>query len=301
MAKKAKKDTYQVITDRIIEALEGGRIPWEKPWTGGHAPANMVSKKEYQGLNIVMLGCSPHASRWFLTFNQAKKINEKAFVKKGERGYPIVFWKFLDIKDKEDETKTKRVPFLRYSTVFNVEQFEGIEAPVDDKPVSEFTPIERAEKIWAGYKGRPELNHNVQRACYSPSQDVITMPKQNTFKNPESYYATLFHEMTHSTGHENRLNRTEIVNCSFFGDAVYSREELTAEFGASFLNGEAGIETPELDRNSASYIQGWLGALRGDKKMLVSASSKAKKAVQYILTGKKESVVDTAKKDVKAN
>ena len=127
----------------------------------------------------------------------------------------------------------------------------------------------------------PEITHQSQPACYSPLLDVVNMPRPESFDTPENYYSTLFHELTHSTGHESRLNRKGITDPVRFGSHSYSKEELIAEMGSAFLSGHCGIEDRILD-NSAAYINGWLGRLRNDPKLVVMAAAKAQKSSDYI-------------------
>jgi len=281
-----KIDTYQIITDRIIEQLEKGTIPWKKSWVGsGNCPKNFISKKPYNGINVFLLACVSHTSNYFLTYNQAKKIGGQ--VKKGEKGYPVVFWKFLDKKN--NKGKTDKIPLCRYYTVFNLDQCDGIKDPdVDNLNKIEFNPIEQAEKIVAGYIGKPEIKHNEQRAYYAPKLDYVNMPLPESFTSEQEYYSVLFHELTHSTGHENRLNREGITESHFFGDALYSKEELIAELGSAFLCSESGINSESVFQNSSAYINGWLKKLKQDNKIIISSAGKAQKAVDKILNRKKE-------------
>jgi antirestriction protein ArdC len=170
---------------------------------------------------------------------------------------------------------------LRYYRVFNLDQVTRIKKP-DIGGLPAFQPIKEAEEISAKYQAQIEVIHRGNRAFYRPSTDSVHMPERETFDNPESYYSTLFHEFTHSTGHESRLNRNGIVETHFFGDEIYSKEELVAEMGAAMLCGIVGIENKTI-RNSASYIQSWLGKLRDDKKLVVYAAAAAQKAADFIL------------------
>lgn len=269
---------YQIVTDRIIQQLEKGVIPWQKPWSASGAPRNLVSKKPYQGMNYFMLGNT--GENWFLTFNQAKKLGGK--VKKGSSGYPVVFWKFLEVEDRETG-EIKRVPLLRYFTVFALRDVEGIEraepAVAEQKNMN---PIEEAEKIIAGMPNCPKIEHGGDRAFYRPRQDFIRLPEVRDFVNMQEYYSTAFHELAHSTGHESRLNRPEVMDFTGFGSHKYSKEELVAEMGAAFLAGHAGFVDRTIE-NSAAYLQGWLNVLKSDNKMLVHAAGKAQKAADYIL------------------
>ena len=274
-------NTYEIITKRITEKLEQGIIPWQKPWGNkdGGLPKNLVTKKEYRGINVFMLLAAGHTNEFWLTYNQAKKLGGQ--IKKGESGYPVIFWKWLDIA-KEGENKSETVPMLRYYTVFNVEQCDGIELPKEENSEKqEFSPIESCERLVAGYPQAPSINHGKDQAFYVPSTDTINMPHRELFITPEGYYSTLFHEMTHSVGAEKRLNRKTLTDLCPFGSTNYSREELIAEMGAAFLCGAAGIENKTID-NSAGYIQNWLHQLRNDKTMVIMAAAQAQKAADYI-------------------
>jgi antirestriction protein ArdC len=278
-----KKDVYKIITDRILEALEAGTCPWRKSWVGVGMPRSMSTGKPYRGVNIFILGFQPYSSAYWLTFNQCKKMG--GMVKKGEKGTPVVFWKFL--RKTQDDGTVKQIPFLRYYTVFNVEQCEGIDAP--DAPERTHTPLEAAEAIIGGMPKRPEINHGGDRAAYCPSLDTIRLPKPEQFETAEAYYTTAFHELAHSTGHDSRLSRDLVAFSMDKGS--YSREELIAEMTAAFLSGEAGIDDTTLD-NSAAYIASWRKALSDDPKLIIQAAGKAQKAADYILDRKPEKVGD---------
>lgn len=273
-------DVYQIVTDRIIKMMEEGNIPWRKCWNAsGGMPKNLISKKHYHGINSLILGCAPYSSPYWLTFKQA--IDKGGNVRKGEKSEIAVFWKMFDTTDEETGT-ARKIPMLRYYNVFNLEQCDGIEHPAEDAPADNgFTAIERAEQIISSFSDRPEIEYVGNRACYAPISDTIKMPKKETFDTPEDFYNILFHEMSHSTGHAKRLARKEVIERHHFGSEDYSLEELVAEFSAAFLSNHAGIET--TTQSSAAYIQGWLKALKNDKKLLVTASSRATKAANYIL------------------
>ena len=272
---------YQIITDRIIDMLDAGTVPWRKPWKNAcELPQNLISKKAYRGINILTLGASGYGSPYWLTFKQAKSLG--GMVRKGEKGTPVVFWKFIDVTDKETGEE-KRVPLLRYYTVFNVEQTDGIDEskiPAVAELPDNFNPIDEAEKIIDESEDLPEIKHAGDRAFYRPSTDTITMPKQSQFFGTEEYYSTLFHECVHSTGHESRLDR--LSKDASFGSTDYSKEELVAEMGAAMLCGLTGIETATIE-NSAAYIDGWRKKINDNVKLVITAAGKAQKAVDYIL------------------
>ncbi|MDQ3003296.1 MAG: zincin-like metallopeptidase domain-containing protein [Fibrobacterota bacterium] len=283
-----KADVYTLITDRIMELLEQGVIPWKRPWrtsSKSYWPMNLVSGKEYSGINAFLLAMTAFESPYFLTYKQARDMGGS--IRKGAKGYPVIYCNRVTSNRKDEKTgekEQKQYSFLRYYTVFNLEQTEGITAPVLEAPaqVLAFNPIEECERIANGYRGAPDLIHHRQRACYSPALDLINMPKKETFDSEAEYYGVLFHEMTHSTGHKTRLAREGITEGHTFGDESYGKEELIAEMGAAFLCAQANIAPATLN-NSAAYIGSWLTKLRNDKKLVIQAASAAQKAANLIL------------------
>lgn len=280
------KDTYTLITDRIITELESGTIPWHKPWTCAQPAISHTTGKVYSLLNQLLLG---GRSGEYLTFNQAKK--EGGRVRKGEKASMVVFWKWLKIED-EDTGEEKEVPFLRYFSVFHIDQCEGISPRFR---VSEALPVDpaeandAAEDIIADYLHRSGV-HLISResseAFYQPATDTVVLPMRKQFADTAEYYSTAFHELTHSTGHRSRLNR--LTETARFGSATYSREELCAELGASFILNRLGLETNASFRNNAAYIDHWLTVLKEDKRLLVTAAGQADKAVRLILNDKED-------------
>ncbi len=277
---KKKFDIYEAVNKTIIDLLEAGTVPWHKPWSGGDPPANLISKKPYRGMNVLILGCKPYASRYWLTYKQCAAIGGQ--VRTGEKSTMIVFWKFLQVTDK-DSGDEKTIPMLRYYNVFNTEQCDAIDPkkiPACDVTEHDNDPIEGCEALSQHYLDNgPTLTHDAPRAYYTPSRDAINMPQLASFDGAEEYYGTLFHEMVHSTGHDSRLKR--IKDVAAFGGNAYSKEELVAEYGAAYLCTMQGIENKTID-NSAAYIQSWLNALQDDKTLLVSACGQAQKAVDLI-------------------
>jgi len=278
-------NVYEIVTERIIAALEKGVVPWRMPWRtqgGSGLPKNLQSGKEYRGVNIFLLGAQGYASPWWVTYKQCTARGGQ--VRKGEKGTPVIFWKVGDHKTKVGKSgKPEKMFILRYYTVFNVAQCDGLDYPkeaVVEAPT--FDPIEQCEKIVLAYKTLPKIEHGGGRACYSPSFDKVMMPEKESFGKREEYYSTLFHELTHSTGHESRLNRDGIMNPIRFASHDYSFEELVAECGAAFLCAHAGILDTTLD-NSAAYISHWVSKLKSEPRWIVEASSKAAKAADYIM------------------
>ncbi len=276
-------NVYEQVTARIIELLETGSIPWKKPWLSNDGPMNLISKKSYRGINSFLLNCSPYSSQYWLTYRQAAERGGQ--VRRGEKSTSVVFWKWLDCKmppGEEDNEATGKVPLLRYYNVFNLDQIDGMDPPVEEQSDNPFSPIEQAEQVINNMPHRPLIQYGGDRACYSPTLDCIKLPKQGAFKSPEEYYSTAFHELSHATGHSSRLGRKGILEPSYFGSHDYSQEELVAEFGASMLCGYAGIEQ-QIIENSAAYIQGWLKVLKNDKKLAIVAAGQAQRAADYIL------------------
>jgi len=267
-------NVYQIVTEKILQKLREGVVPWERPWTNVR-PQNLISRKSYRGINVFLLGMQGYGSPFWATWNQIKQLGGS--VKRGEKSTIVVFWKLVE---KEDDDEKKTFPVLRYYRVFNVEQCEGIEVPkLDANP--DFEPLEECERTIKNMPHRPEII-NGGAAYYDPNRDLVCIPAPTRFKNPEHYYSTLFHELAHSTGHESRLGRKSLNGWAPFGSEDYSREELVAEMTAAFLSAHHGIETATID-NSAAYIDSWLKALSNDPKAVVWAASQAEKASDYIL------------------
>ncbi|GAB2610382.1 ArdC family protein [Belliella aquatica] len=293
--KTQKKDVYQMITDLMIEKLEQGIIPWRKVWSRKGLPCNYVTRKIYHGINLWLLISEKYNHPYFMTFKQAQSLG--GMVKKGSKGFPVCYWNFSyfdsktgrKLSDQEakkyDPAKMKKRAFLKYYTVFNIAQVEGIDFDLPETNYLETKEtIGSCEEIILNMVNVPEIRHVIAEAFYSPIDDYINMPDLSLFESAEFYYSVLFHELIHATGHQNRLNRKEVVEFNEFGSEDYSREELTAEMGASYLCNHTGIMDEKLLENSAAYIKVWLDRLKSDKKLLISAASKAQKAVEYILT-----------------
>lgn len=284
-------EIYAEVTNKIVSMLEAGVVPWRSPIlaqsTPGGAgwPKNLDSGRDYRGVNVFLLAftawCNGYSSPNWLTFNQAKA--KGGSVRRGEKASMVVFWKSYKTKDKATEEPVT-VPVLRYFNVFNLEQCEGITVPTNDAPASEttvFTPIEAAERLVSGFEGRPEIEHRGNRAYYIPKLDTIHVPPPSKCVSPEAFYATVFHELGHASGHSSRLNRGIDTQLAPFGSPEYAREELIAEMTAAFLCGHTGI-APETVENSASYIASWIKTLKGDKRLAVSAAGAAQRAADWI-------------------
>lgn len=281
---KEKFDIYQMVTDRIISQLENGVIPWRKPWTGAGPAYNRVSGKYYSLANQILL---PDRGEW-ATFKQWQEAG--GHVKKGEKSSICIFWKMYEKKNKDsgDDEKPEYLPVLRYYNVFHISQVEGVEAKKDDGQPYRIEGIELlhdsgADAIITDYVNRSGIKLIEKlgsRAFYRPTTDSVTVPEKAQFENQNEWYSTVFHELTHSTGHPDRLNRLENAK---FGSPAYSKEELTAEIGAAALMNLCELEQPQTFENTAAYIDSWLTVLRNDKKAIISAASRAEKAMNFIL------------------
>ena len=276
-----KTNVYEMVTNRIIKQLEKGMIPWQKPWSGSNKGAyNRISNKPYSLLNQMTL---QHTGE-YATFKQWTDLG--GHIRKGEKAEQIVFWKLQPIEEENEdgEKVIRQIPILKYFNVFHISQVDGVEPKSIN--LNELQPIEEAERIKTEYMKREHikiLEKVTDKAFYSPSLDYIQIPCKEQYQNIEEFYSTLFHEMTHSTGHKVRLDREDVKDCVYFGSENYSKEELCAELGSAFLINKLGIESSKSFNNSTAYIQSWLRVLKNDTHFIVSASSRAEKAVNYIL------------------
>lgn len=285
---KKDKDIYTEVTDKIIAAIEAGTAPWIKPWktgiSGGNGtmPMNAHSGQYYRGVNVLLLWMTADAggynSNQWMTFKQALEIGGN--VKKGEKGTEVIFYKQVTLKNDEadKDEKAQTVPMLRTFHVFNVEQMENLPASMfEPKEMVVNLPLdERVENTVK--KCGAVIKFGGDKAFFSPARDMIAMPEPDAFNSPTDFYGTMLHELTHWTGHENRLNRK--MTCKKWGDESYAFEELIAELGAAYL-----CTHYQLDGKlqHADYIAGWLKVLKSDKKAIFTAAAQASKASDYIL------------------
>lgn len=275
-------NVYQIVTDRIVAELQQGVIPWEKPWTGVRSGAfNRISKKPYSILNQMLL---KHRGE-YATYKQWKEIG--GHVRKGEKSEVVVFWKIYgkEVENEDGEVETKNRAVLRYYPVFHISQVDGVE-PLKEEELHDTEPIADADDLLNSYVAREGITMEFEKsdkAYYSPATDHIHVPLLEQFQLASEAYSTYFHEAVHSTGHYTRLARFDAhAGAAAFGSESYSKEELVAEIGSAMICNMLGIETSHSFRNSAAYIQGWLSVLQNDSRFIVSAASKAEKAVNYI-------------------
>ena len=292
---KNKPDVYQIVTDQILKALDEGTVPWRKPWRGGSAgrPKSLATRKPYNGINVWLLSMSAQAngyeSPYWVTYKKAQDLGGQ--VRKGEKSTVAVFWKRIEKENTTDSGKIEKSEFwmLRYYRIFNLDQCDNLDPdklPIDAVPEIDetelvFEPIAACESIVDNMPNRPPIEHSGDpRAYYKPSVDKVHMPNKEKFESEPMYYSVLFHELSHSTGHEDRLNRKEKAVAAF-GSVTYGKEELVAEFSACMLCGVAGIDSAVID-NSAAYIESWTKAIKKDRKLVVQAASAGQKAADYI-------------------
>lgn len=286
--KKEKRDIYQEITNRVIESIEQGVLPWVCEWNaeGGDfcLPVNFSTGEHYKGINIMLLWMAKHmggfsSSHW-MTYNQAKAKGGQ--VRRGEKGTGIIFYKTLTketdrFNSESGENEKDFIPMLRSFTVFNLDQINGVEAPEKVELTGGFNPLEEAEKILiaSGVK----FNEGGVNAFYRYSTDEITMPDRERFTNASDYYATAFHELGHATEHKKRCDALRYE--SKLKRADYAFFEVRAELTACFTMAGLGLVGKNIDSHS-SYIKGWLEVLKSDKKAIFKASAQAQKAHEWI-------------------
>jgi antirestriction protein ArdC len=283
-ARAASHSPYDAVTEKIIEALARGVVPWRRPWQDALLPCNAISRKRYRGINMLLLSLAPYQDHRWLTFRQAKQLG--GHIRHGERSTLVVFWKPLVITPVDAQTGvTERltIPLLRHYHVFNVEQCEGLDIPPADASKSQngSERIERAEAVVRAMPNPPMIRVGGSVASYRPREDLVQIPGIGLSQAPDSYYATLFHELGHATGHETRLNRTGMMAKAEFGSRDYSREELVAELASAFCSAVIGLDNSLLD-GAAGYVKNWLEVLQDDPKALVVAAAQGQRAADYI-------------------
>lgn len=310
---ETKMNVYQLVANRVIEMVEAeGVLPWHKPWKVSSRLSDdaifgearsWANGRYYRGVNQFVLG---FVGQWAT----AKQIFDNGgHIIKGAKATPVVFWSFM-VKDEKsgklrpfDENKdndSDKIPFLRYINVFKIgrdttdieEKDFSSKKNTETESEEKFNADEQAEQIISEYVSRETIKFsnliNSNSAFYKPYTDEIVVPNKASFENESEYYSTTFHEMTHSTGAKNRLNRDGVVKNDGFGNNLYSKEELVAEMGAAMLLHITNLDIPTTLTNNAAYIKGWLKQIKEEPKILVFAASQAEKAVRFILNGKEK-------------
>ena len=284
-----RQDVYTRITGTIVQSLEQGVRPWVKPWSAENTTGRIIrplrhNGQAYSGINVLMLWCAAVEQGFtcpvWMTFKQATELN--AHVRKGEKGSLVVYANTLT-KTEDDGAGNeveREIPFLKGYTVFNVEQIEGLPEIFSARPEPKLTGparFDHAEAFFANTTA--DIRIRGARAYYASDADFIAMPPIESFRDAESYYATLTHECTHWTRHASRLERD--FGRKAHGDEGYAREELVAELGSAFLCADIEL-TPEVRDDHASYIASWLEVLKNDKRAIFQAASHAQRAVEFL-------------------
>ena len=285
-----KPDVYERVTTQIVTQLENRVRPWLKPWNAEHAAGRITRPLRhnglpYQGINVVMLWWAAveqgFAAPIWMTFKQAKTLG--ASVRKGEKGNLVVYASTVTRTETDEETgedEERNIPFMKGYTVFNVEQIEGLPEHFYAPAAPRLEPVQRIEGAEAFFAATgADIRHGGNQAYYAVHQDYVQMPPFETFRDAESYVATLGHEMTHWTRHPSRLNRD--FGRKRWGDEGYAMEELVAELGAAFLAADLDI-TPEPREDHAAYIGSWLKVLKNDKRAVFTAAAHAQRAVDHL-------------------
>lgn len=300
--RKPRRDIYQEVTDSILAFIDRGNLPpWRCPIKRGAQgdgwPKSLATGKRYRGVNVFLLAISAwtagYSSDYWLTFKQAQQAGAK--IRKGEKASLVLFWKRYAKTDQESGEEVT-LPVLRHYNVFNAQQCEDLQPPdaAEVEAPSTPTPIGAAEKIVEAFENPPTVEHGGRSAAYYPREDKVRIASPQWFTSTEDYFATLYHEFAHATGHPTRLNRAVDTRPHIFGSPDYSREELVAEFGSAFLCAAAGI-SPATIEQSAAYIDGWRKRLQDDKKLVVQAAGLGQRAADHILgvTFDEQPAVDT--------
>jgi antirestriction protein ArdC len=273
---KQKFDIYADVTARILDLMEKHGTDWTKPWADGNGsgfPISMSSDKAYTGINVLLLWAEQRSSIEWGTYKAWQ--SKGAQVRKGERGTQIVYFQMLEKTD-EETGQIKKIPMLKYYTVFNAEQVDGYKAESVESLPNGADKVAIADHFIARTKAH--IDHNQTSAFYVPSRDMIGLPKREAFKSTDGYYSTVLHELTHWTGAKHRLDR---LRDGGFGSTEYAKEELVAEIGSAFLCVKLGV-TKEPREDHAKYLNNWMKALRDDKRAIVRACKLAQSAVEFL-------------------
>lgn len=282
-------DVYTRVTNRIIEQLKQGTKPWLKPWNAEHAAGRITrplraNGQAYRGINTLMLWDAAEQRGFccpiWLTFLQAKELG--GHVRKGETSSPVVYastFRKTETTDAGTESE-KEIPFLKQYSVFNAEQCDGLPpefSKLKIEPAEPFQLIERAQEFF--HNTGATIQEGGNQAFYRISDDVVRMPRPETFRDAIAHAATLAHELTHWTRHPSRLDRD--MGRRKWGDTGYAMEELVAELGSAYLCADLEL-IPEDRDDHAAYIESWLKVLENDNRAIFTAASYAQKAADFL-------------------
>jgi len=276
----------ETITAAIVERLEAGTRPWVQPWTGASVSRPLrACGTPYQGINVLWLWMAAeaagHSSPFWMTYRQSQVLGGQ--VRKGERGTVAIFYrayqaKVADEGEEAEDHRTRRV--LKSFIVFNACQIDGLPGRFFPQPRPLPPPTERDSALDRFFAAVPaRIRHWGAEAFYSPVVDQVTMPEPGLFRDLDHYRATLAHELSHWTGHENRLARQMGGR---FGSEAYAMEELVAELSSAMLGAELGLPVDHLDHH-ACYLASWLKVLKADSRAILTVAAKAEEAASLLL------------------
>jgi antirestriction protein ArdC len=286
MTKQRVTEPELATANRIIKMIEAGSLPpWRRTWSvnKNDLPRN-ASGRVYKGANLWMLLMAPYDSPFYMTQAQITKLGGHVKEDELKNYWPVFWWSPPKAyKDKKTGENKSGGWFCMGFNVWNVEQVEGLKKVPQLTPTKQYdnNPIEVCENIIAGFTDAPLIKYIGNYASYNVTKDYIKIPECKRFQSTEEFYATLFHELAHSTGHSKRLNRSSLTEVATLGDHKYSEEELVAEFSSAMLCNESGIAQMVID-NQAAYISHWLSNLQNRPEMLVIAVRNARKAFKHI-------------------
>ncbi len=293
---RVRPDLCQDVTNRIIDQLESGVVPWHRPWHHYGPARNYATGHVYTGINAFLLNfLCPAPLPFYLTYKQAKDLGGQ--VRKGATAERIFFFTTLykDENGKRISAKeagqynragqqVQYIPIPKTFAVFNIADVDGIDFDLPDTSAIPCEPITVCEELLIQLHDLPEIVHlDPTAAFYSPKRDTVNVPPLSLFESANHYYKILFHELTHGTGHASRLSRPGVLEIKAQDHPAYAQEELIAELGAAFLCHHARIDDPTTDEQSAAYIDGYLSCLRNDKRLIFRAAAAAQRAVDYLL------------------
>lgn len=282
-------DVFQTVTGQIVAALEAGTKPWEQPWTGSAVLRPLrFNGERYRGVNTLILWMAQTAagyrSPYWMTFKQALELG--GAVRKGEKSTRVVYYGQADRKEEGeggDDAPGGKVRFLKTYCVFNVDQIDGLPARYavqeETAPVGTVEQVAAAEAFFANIPA--VIREGGSQAYYAPGPDEIHMPPLSAFRDGEFHAITLGHELIHWTKHPTRLDRDMGRGRGEGARDAYAREEIVAELGAAFLGAELGLR-PDHINDHASYIAGWIKALKNDSRLIFTAAAHAQRAFDLL-------------------
>jgi antirestriction protein ArdC len=306
---RTKEEFRKIVADQFTNVLEEKELDWVKEWHTNSIPLNAVSNHQYRGVNQFYLSIIAMTKGWkdprWMTFNQIAKIDKQAMIRKGEHAFDVEYW-FVRDRTKKFGDKQAFISFPDARKLIK----EGKRQPEDFQPVAKYFKVFNAEQVEGlpsmktEQENKPEINQaelvdrlsqemlvpinfdGGNNAYYSPKEDAIHLPAIESFKSEYAFNSTALHELAHSTGHPDRLNRS-IKN--IFGSEDYAFEELIAEMTSCFMALET-VPPESLDednlskytQNHRAYIQSWAQSIKEKPDILFKAIKEAEHAADYM-------------------